>query len=219
MGHKVLVIEDDENIQLGLKKALEAESFIVEQAFDGEDGVFLAQTTSPDLIILDIMMPFMNGFEVISELRSEGNEIPIIVLSARVETQDKVRGLKLGADDYIEKPFSLEELLARVHRKLGSSTNNNFIFDKYSYCFKTSSLSYSNTTIPISGKEIKLLEFLIKRSGQIVSREQIISAVWGSSYSGTDRTVDNFILGLRKKIGPKYLVTVRGLGYRFVTKS
>ncbi|MDD0852106.1 response regulator transcription factor [Halobacteriovorax sp. GB3] len=218
MSHKILVIEDDENIQLGLKKALEAESFIVEQAFDGEDGVYLAGTVAPDLIILDIMMPFMNGFEVISELRGEGNEIPIIVLSARVETQDKVRGLKLGADDYMEKPFALEELLARVHRKLGSSIKEEVVFGEFNYSLKTSILRKSDSAIELSGKEIKLIEFLLKRDGQVVNREQIISAVWGSSYDGTDRTVDNFILGLRKKIEKEHLVTVRGLGYRFMTK-
>lgn len=218
MSHKILIIEDDENIQLGLKKALESESFIVDQAFDGEDGVYLAQTVAPDLIILDIMMPFMNGFEVISELRGSRNNIPIIVLSARVETQDKIRGLKLGADDYMEKPFALEELLARIHRKLGSSTKEEIVFGDCIYNFKTSTLRKANTTIELSGKEIKLIEFLLKRNDQVVNREQIISAVWGNSYDGTDRTVDNFILGLRKKIGKNHLVTVRGLGYRFMTK-
>lgn len=218
MSHKILIVEDDENIQLGLKKALEAESFIVEQAFDGEDGVYLAKTVSPDLIILDIMMPFMNGFEVLSELRGEGNQVPIIVLSARVETQDKVRGLKLGADDYIEKPFALEELLARVYRKLGASMKEDILFGEYSYNLKKSTLYKSGTSIELSGREIRLIEFFLKRDGQVVSREQIISAVWGSSYDGTDRTVDNFILGLRKKIEKKHLVTIRGLGYRFMTK-
>ncbi len=218
MNHKILIIEDDENIQLGLKKAFERETYDVVQAFDGEDGVFLAKTENPDLIILDIMMPFMNGFEVISELRSDGSDTPIIVLSARVETQDKVRGLKLGADDYMEKPFALEELLARVYRKIGISIKEEYSFGDCIYSHKVSTLKIEEKIIDLSGKEIKLLEFLLKRDGQIVSREQIIAAVWGSDYEGTDRTVDNFILGLRKKIGKEHLLTVRGLGYRFVTK-
>ncbi len=218
MNERILIIEDDENIQVGLKKALEQEGFEIVQAFDGEDGVYVAREDRPDLIILDIMMPFMNGFEVIAELRGEGDETPIIVLSARIEVQDKVRGLKLGADDYMEKPFSLDELLARVYRKLRGGQRDEVAFGDCLYNRKTSNLVKSGETITLSGKEIRLLNFFLKRVGQVISREQIITSIWGYSYEGTGRTVDNFILGLRKKVGKNHLETVRGMGYRFVTK-
>ena len=120
----------------------------MEQAFDGEDGVYLAETWNPDLIILDIMMPFLNGFEVISQLRGEGDKVPVIMLSARVETQDKVRGLKLGADDYMEKPFALEELVARIERRLNTHQEELFQFDEYSYNFDNSSLSKNTEKHP-----------------------------------------------------------------------
>lgn len=217
MSERILIIEDDEHIQLGLKKAFENEGYNVTQAFDGEDGAYLVKEVQPDLIILDIMMPFMNGFEVISELRTEGIDIPILVLSARTETQDKIRGFKLGADDYIEKPFSLEELLARVERRLKMQSKGEFVFGNFSFDQRANLLLRSEKEVLLSGKEIKLLKFFIARKNQILSREQIIHGVWGGDYTGTDRTVDNFILGLRKIIGKEHLVTVRGLGYRFVT--
>ncbi len=219
MKAKILVVEDDKHIQMGLKKSLELEGYHVEQAFDGEDGAYIARTENPDLIILDIMMPFMNGFEVISDLRGEGIDTPILVLSARTETQDKVRGIRLGADDYIEKPFSIDELLARVERKLNLSMKEEFCFGSFSFNQKTSQLIKDSVEISLSSKEIKMLNFFISRKDQVVSRDQIIQGVWGHHYEGTDRTVDNFILGLRKKIGKEHLSTVRGMGYRFVTNS
>ena len=218
MNKTILIIEDDPHIRLGLNKALQMEGYQVLTANDGEQGLWLAQTENPALIVVDIMMPKMNGFEVIAALRSEGNETPLIVLSARTETQDKVRGLKLGADDYVEKPFALAELLARIERKLDSQTQQQFTFGEFNIDFKTECLSENGNSIVLSAKEIKLLQFMLQRVGQIVSREQIISAVWGGDYYGTDRTVDNFILGLRKKIGKGFLTTVRGMGYRFMTK-
>lgn len=220
MNKNILIIEDDETISLGLKKALSAEGYQVTCAFDGEDGVYLANTELPNLIILDIMMPFMNGFEVIAELRRDGNQVPIIVLSARVETQDKVRGLKLGADDYMEKPFSIDELLARVQRKLDIGRSKNLTFGDFNYNQLTTTLTSisTDTALTLTSKEIKLLDLLIKRDGQIISREKIITSIWGCDYEGTDRTVDNVILGLRKKIGKDHLLTIRGMGYRFMTK-
>jgi DNA-binding response OmpR family regulator len=218
MNKTILIIEDDPHIRLGLNKALQMEGYQVLTANDGEQGLWLAKTENPALIVVDIMMPKMNGFEVIAALRSEGNETPLIVLSARVETQDKVRGLKLGADDYVEKPFALAELMARIERRLGTVTQQQVTFGDFHFDFKTECLSENGQTIVLSAKEIKLLQFMLQRVGQIVSREQIISAVWGGDYYGTDRTVDNFILGLRKKIGKGFLTTVRGMGYRFMTQ-
>jgi len=167
------------------------------------------------------MIPYLNGFEFITELRRLGNPIPILILSARTESKDKVRGLDLGADDYLTKPFDLQELLARVRRQLGKKAHNVQIFNKYSYHWATRELTYSTSkkTIELNLKERNILEFFLKRIGQIITREQLLDAVWGENYHGTDRTVDNLIVSLRKKIGNSCITTERGVGYRFVTKS
>lgn len=214
---KVLIIEDDEVLALGLKKAFTAEGFESLNAYDGDTGLYMAKTESPDIIILDIMMPNMNGFEVTTELRRSGEQVPIIVLSARSDKQDLIRGLDLGADDYITKPFDLGELMARVRRKLGQQLEKNAEFGDYIYNWKLRKLSKASNqqSIELASKEQLLLEFFLKREGQIVSREQILDAVWGSDYDGTDRTVDNFVMILRKKTVAACFKTVRGLGYRF----
>ena len=118
MTKSILIVEDDKNIQMGLSKSLRKKGFLVYQAFDGEEGVYFAKNNNPDLIILDLMMPFRNGFEVIADLRHDGDQTPILILSAKTRDEDKVRGFKLGADDFVSKPFAIEELLARINRKL-----------------------------------------------------------------------------------------------------
>jgi DNA-binding response OmpR family regulator len=217
---RILLIEDDLIISKGLRLALEAEGYEVVLAYDGAEGLFKANTEAPDLIVLDIMMPQMNGFEVAMELRRSGDRVPIIVLSARTESADKVRGLDLGADDYVEKPFDLDELLARVRRQLGRRSQVSAEFGDYRYDWQLKQLQAkaSGEAIALTAKERRLLEFLLKRAGQIVTREQVLDAVWGADYDGTDRTVDNLVVSLRKKVGAACLVTERGSGYRFVTK-
>lgn len=217
---KILVVEDDKILSDGLKQALEEEGFETAIAMDGEMGLHLAKTSAPDLLILDIMMPHLNGFEVITELRRGGDNVPVIVLSARTDSRDKVRGLDLGADDYVAKPFDLDELLARVRRHLGRRAGRDQAFGKCIYEWKTRQLlaSGDRTPITLTAKERKLLEFFLKREGQVVSREQVLDGVWGDDYDGTDRTVDNLIVALRKKVGAEHLLTERGLGYRFVTR-
>ncbi|MCB0414284.1 MAG: response regulator transcription factor [Bdellovibrionales bacterium] len=215
---KILIVEDDKVISDGLKQALESEGYQVACAFDGDAGLYKIKTESPDLVILDIMMPNMNGFEVTTEVRRSGDSIPIMVLSARVESQDKVRGLDLGADDYISKPFDLDELLARVRRLIKKQHAVNECFGDFEYIWKNRTLCQSGLFIQLQTKERLLLEFFLKRANQIVSREQILDSVWGSDYEGTDRTVDNLVVALRKKLGSKHVITERGLGYRFVTK-
>jgi two-component system response regulator MprA len=219
MNHRILIVEDDKILSDGLKQAMEEEGHEVLIAMDGETGLYMAQTTQPDLLILDIMMPHLNGFEVITELRRGGDNVPVIVLSARTDSKDKVRGLDLGADDYVSKPFDLDELLARVRRHFGRRTANDQIFGSLIYEWKTRQLlsGTERHQVTLTAKERKLLEFFLKREGQIVSREQVLDGVWGD-YDGTDRTVDNLIVSLRKKVGSEYLLTERGLGYRFVTK-
>lgn len=217
---KVLVVEDDRVIAEGLVQVLEATGYEVIWASDGEQGLYEARTQAPDVIILDIMMPEMNGFEVTTELRRQGDHVPIIVLSARTETGDKVRGLDLGADDYLTKPFDLDELLARVRRQLKKNNEKKQEFGGWEYSWQERLLkTKAGEPCALNTKERKLLEFFLKRKNQIVSREQILDAVWGADYDGTDRTVDNLVVALRKKIGGQHLLTERGLGYRFVTNS
>ncbi len=221
MKEKILVIEDDQIISVGLIQALDEEGYETMTAMDGETGLYMAKTASPDLLILDIMMPRLNGFEVVTELRRNGDQVPVIVLSARTDAQDKVRGLDLGADDYVAKPFDLDELLARVRRHLGRKSVQDQVFGLFVYEWRTRQLlvKEGGFPIPLTAKERKLLEFFLKRDGQIVSREQVLDGVWGDDYDGTDRTVDNLVVSLRKKLGSSHLQTERGLGYRFVTKS
>ncbi len=217
--NKILIIEDDKILLSGLEKAFKNEQYHVLTAEDGEEGLYLAKTESPDLIILDIMMPYMNGFEVTTEIRRIGDSVPIIILSARVNIDDKIRGLDLGADDYITKPFDIKELMARIRRKLNSNTKKKEEFGDFIYDWRIQKLTNKeNKSIGLNNKERKLLEFFLKRKDRIVTREMIIDAVWGDDYDGTDRTVDNYVVNLRKKIGTKRLETVRGEGYRFVIK-
>ncbi len=218
---KIIVIEDDKIISNGLRQALTKEGYDVKCAFDGDSGLYMVKTEKPDLVILDIMMPHMNGFEVTTEVRRLGDSVPIIILSARVETKDKIRGLDLGADDYMTKPFDLDELLARVRRQLRRELENDEDIGELIYSWKNRSLLNPATKeiMTLTSKERVLLEFFLRRKNQIITREQILDGVWGADYDGTDRTVDNVIVSLRKKIGTQFLLTERGLGYRFVTKA
>lgn len=218
--HKILIVEDDKTIAVGLKRALISEGFEVILAFDGEDGVLALKSEKPDLAIVDIMMPILNGFELAAEVRRLGIDTPLIVLSARHETKDKVRALGLGADDYMTKPFDLDELIARVHRRLNASSCQKSTFGHFVYDWNTRLLTNfeSQNVIELNGKETKLLEFFLKRVDRPLSRDHILSGVWGDEYEGTDRTVDNFIVSLRRKIASAHFQTVRGGGYRFVTK-
>lgn len=215
---KILIIEDDKIISDGLRQALVSEGYEVSCAFSGDAGLYMVKTQSPNLVILDIMMPNMNGFEVTTEVRRSGDNIPIIVLSARTESLDKVRGLDLGADDYMTKPFDLDELLARIRRLIRREHAENESFGNFEYNWRDRTLSQYGKFIQLQSKERLLLEFFLKRANQIVSREQILDGVWGADYDGTDRTVDNLVVTLRKKVGSIHVITERGLGYRFVIK-
>jgi DNA-binding response OmpR family regulator len=219
MSSRVLIVEDDKILSQGLCQAMEEEGHEVLTAFDGENGLYLAKTQKPDLLILDIMMPHLNGFEVITELRRSGDHVPVIVLSARNDSRDKVRGLDLGADDYVVKPFDLDELLARVRRHLGKRKDQDQAFGSFIYQWRTRQLLSASDrhSVVLTSKERRLLEFFLKREGQVVSRDQVLDGVW-DDYDGTDRTVDNLVVSLRKKISAAHLLTERGLGYRFVTK-
>jgi len=227
MKETVLVVEDDLAIVKGLETNLRYEGFIVLTALDGEQGLELAVDKQPGLILLDVMMPKMNGFEMLRELRRREMDIPVIMLTAKGEEMDKVRGLDLGADDYVTKPFALQELLARVHavlrRKRRFDKNLEQVsFGRASLDFTARTATMDSEPVELTSKEFDLLKFFLTREGEALDRQEILNRVWGFDYFGTDRTVDNFINRLRRKFepdpeDPQHFQTVRGVGYRFVS--
>lgn len=223
---RVLVVEDDPSIMLGLRINLEAEGYTVLEAEDGERGLAMARGEQPDLIILDVMLPLLNGFQVLQALRREGHAMPIIVLSARTGEMDKVTGLELGAEDYVAKPFSLAELLARVKAALRRGprpvdvihTVHEFSDVRVDVTART--VHKAGALVEMTATELDLLVCLIEARGAALSRDAIFARVWGPNHHGTPRTIDNFIQQLRAKLEPdaarpRHLVTVRGVGYRF----
>lgn len=223
---RVLVVEDDASIMLGLRINLEAEGYVVYAAEDGEKGLELARTERPDVIILDVMLPKLNGFQVLQTLRREGMAVPIIVLSARTSEMDKVTGLELGAEDYVAKPFSLAELLARVRGAVRRGprpidlprTVHEFGDVRVDVAART--VTRAGAPVEMTATEFDLLLCLIEARGVALDRDSIFARVWGPSHHGTQRTIDNFVQQLRAKLEPdpqrpRFLVTVRGVGYRF----
>jgi len=227
MTRRVLVVEDDEAMAVALRDGFEYEGYEVVRAADGEEGLSLARSESPDLVILDVMLPKMNGLDVCQRLRSEGNQVPIIMLTARGQEIDKVLGLKLGADDYVTKPFSFMELLARLEAVLRRSggqaalTPGSVIrFGDVTVDFERHEAAKGGEPLELTPRELRLLRFLVEHQGQVVSREQLLDGVWGYETIPFTRTVDTHIAKLRKKIedepsDPRFIVTVHGLGYKF----
>ncbi len=222
---KILVVEDDPAILMGLVRNLEFEGHVVSSAARGEEGLQLALDEHPELIILDIMLPDIDGLEICRTVRKEGISSPIIFLSARVDERDKVDGLRLGADDYITKPFGVQELIARVDAALRRSrmrdgTDRPYLFGDFSLDFNQRRLFRDQNEVEITDREFTLLSYLIQNRERALSRERILRDVWGYGYEGTARTIDNFITRLRRKLErdprrPELIVTVRGHGYRF----
>jgi DNA-binding response OmpR family regulator len=219
----VLVVEDDPGISLGLRINLEKEGYRVLVQGDGESGLEVARTTNPDLLILDVMLPRMNGFEVIAALRKDGFAMPIIVLSARTGEMDKVTGLELGAEDYVAKPFSLAELLARVRAALRRGPSNqakgaNITFSDVVIDTRAREVKKGGKLVEMTATEFDVLVCLTESRGRALSRDDIFRKVWGPGHHGTPRTIDNFIQQLRAKLEDdehKHFHTVRGVGYRF----
>jgi DNA-binding response OmpR family regulator len=220
------VVEDDPSIMLGLRINLEAEGYAVLSAEEGERALAVVRDTPPDLIILDVMLPKMNGFQVLQTVRREGYAMPIIVLSARTGEMDKVTGLELGAEDYVAKPFSLAELLARVRAALRRGpravepprTVHEFGDVKVDVAART--VFRGSAPVEFTATEFDVLVCLIEARGAALSRDSIFTRVWGPNHHGTPRTIDNFIQQLRSKLEPdparpRHVVTVRGIGYRF----
>lgn len=224
MAHKILVVEDDPSILRGIEMNLQLEGFETVAATDGQQGFELARDLEPDLVILDIMLPRLNGYQVCQRLRAHGSDVPVIVLSAKNAEVDIVMGLELGADDYVMKPFSVAELLARVkahlRRRQPSNASDVYVFGDVEVELDKRLVRRAGEVVELSPREFDLLALLIEREGRALTRDAILAAVWGQSYFGTDRTVDNFINKLRSKLdttgSPRHFLTVRGVGYRFV---
>ncbi len=224
-GKRVLVVEDDPSIAIGLRINLESEGYSVTIAEDGELGLELARTVAPDLILLDVMLPKRNGLEVLHDLRTEGRTMPIIILSAKTNEMDKVAGLELGAEDYVAKPFSLAELLARVKAALrrapvSAPARPTIAFGDVEVDVAGRTVRRAASLVDITAREFDVLMCLVSQRGRALSRDDIFRKVWGSNHHGTPRTVDNFIQQLRAKLEedatePRFIQTVRGVGYRF----
>jgi DNA-binding response OmpR family regulator len=225
---RILIIEDDVSILSGLKDVLTFKSYEVLTAEDGEMGYAAAGKEKPDLIILDIMIPKMDGFALCRKLRAEGNATPILMLTAKGEEPDKIRGLDIGADDYVTKPFSLPELLARVRALLRrtpegapKSLPDSLRIGDVFLNFKKYEATKGDTAMSLSPKEFGILAYLASRKGEAVTRDELLDEVWGYDLYPTTRTVDNHIAQLRAKIEndpaePRYLLTVHGVGYKLV---
>jgi two-component system alkaline phosphatase synthesis response regulator PhoP len=227
---RILLIEDEPGLIITLTDRLESEGYTVESAADGEVGLTKALAGGYQLIILDVMLPKKNGFDVARDLRQKGDETPILMLTAKGETIDKVLGLKLGADDYLTKPFEVMELMARVEallRRSSQHTNGNgmsasFKFGDVAVDFKKAEVSRQMHPVDLSAMEFKLLQFLIENRGVVHSRDALLDAVWGYDAMPTTRTVDVHIAWLRQKLEenprhPKFIQTVHRLGYKFAS--
>ena len=222
----ILIIEDEENMVEGLRFNLEARDYNVIAAFDGETGLNKAAEEEPDLIILDLMLPGINGYEVCKRLKESKPEIPIVMLTAKSQESDIVTGLDLGADDYITKPFSVLELLARINALLRRSNSSPsqpevFRFGDLEINFKKYEAHKQGKTLNLSPREFEILQYLIKNQGEIVSRDDLLNQVWGYDSFPYTRTIDAHIATLRKKIEekpdkPALIITIHGKGYKFL---
>jgi len=219
---RILVIEDDESIQIGVKMSLERQGYEVGVAADGAAGLAMARDGVWDLVILDIMLPKVNGYEVLGSMKTERIGTPVLVLSARTVEDDKVMGLDLGAVDYVTKPFSVPELMARVRaalRRTVTVAETLWSFGNVIVNPATREVHKSGAAVELTATEFNILSVLAKAAGRALSRKQIFESVWGPEHHGTHRTIDNFIGQLRAKLednpsAPSFLLTVRGVGYR-----
>lgn len=223
---RILIVEDEAQMRQGLKDNLEFEGYEVDMAEDGEQCLLMAEKNEYNLILLDIMLPKLSGFDACKQLRAKGFDRPIIMLTAKGEEIDKVLGLELGADDYMTKPFSLRELLARIKAVLrregrGRKQGVNVDIGRINVNFSKFEASEDGKGITLSHREFEVLKYLWEHENHLVSREDLMNDVWGMGDMTTTRTVDNFILKLRQTIEinpshPKHIITVHGLGYKYI---
>lgn len=226
---KILIIEDDAALVLGLEHALQGEGHETVTARTGTDGYRLAKKQNADLILLDVMLPGMSGLEVCKRLRDEGNKTPVLMLTSKAEENDKVLGLELGADDYLTKPFSVRELLARVkaqlRREQKSAPKRAAKMEKFSFGnvvvdLKRHEVTKAGALQSLTNREFELLAYFIQHPGELLTRERLLNEIWGYEVYPTTRTVDNHVRWLRKHIepdpdNPRYVKTLRGAGYLF----
>jgi two-component system, OmpR family, alkaline phosphatase synthesis response regulator PhoP len=224
--NRILIIEDNQDLAFGLRNNLEIEGYAVDVAADGGTGLAQARRTPPDLVVLDLMLPGMDGYRVLRQLRDDGLAMPVLILTARGEEADKVLGFRLGADDYVTKPFGLLELLARVQALLRRSrpADSRAIerFGDVEVSFSTREVRRGGQLVALTPMEFDLLAALLRRHGAIVSRVELLTTVWGHASSVLTRTVDTHIGELRRKLeaspsAPKHILTVRKAGYRLVS--
>lgn len=227
MAKKILIVEDDPGISLGLKDEFESEGYVVMTANDGEKGLEAARKQKVDLIILDVMLPVLDGYEVCKRLRMAGNRTPIIMLTVKDKEIDKILGLELGADDYVAKPFSLRELLARAKAIFRRAEFHSEDMDIYSFGqieldFKKYEAIKGENNLELTPLEFHMMKLMIQRKGEVLTRDDFLDGVWGEeNLAVSDRTVDSHIANIRKKIEddpsrPRHIVSVRGVGYKFV---
>ena len=226
LKRRILVVEDEPDIARGLRDALEFEQFEVTTTGRGREGVRILRERGSDLVILDLMLPDINGFTVCEEIRQSHPVVPIIMLTARSQETDKIRGLEAGADDYVTKPFSIGELVARINaifRRLhrASGSDESIQIGQVTFHPRRHELVRNRKTLALSFYETEILRLLFERAGQPVSREEILDKIWGVAAYGGSRSVDNFVVKLRKKIeddasSPRHIVTIYGTGYKLV---
>jgi DNA-binding response OmpR family regulator len=224
MKTRILIVEDDAHIAIGLEEILKGEGFEVAVCDRGDQAIAAVSKHQPDLILLDVMLPGLSGYDICKKLREKKNATPILMLTAKGQEIDKVVGLDLGADDYVSKPFGVRELLARIHALLRRASTN----CAEEACFeigtanidpKKFQIRRGKTTLELTAKELKLLQLFKSHPDEVLSRDRLLTEVWGYNYYGTTRTLDQVIVQLRKKLGdngdhPKYLITVHGVGYK-----
>jgi DNA-binding response OmpR family regulator len=219
----IVIIEDDPALQRGLKDNFEAQNYRVDLYPDGPKGISAVLRNPPDLLLLDIMLPRMNGYEICRLVRAKGLTMPIIMLTAKGQEEDIVRGLELGADDYVTKPFSIRELLARAKaflRRREVAPGGLVQFGNCTFDFAARKCLRGTEEVALTSKEFRLLEFFLRHPGRALTRDQILDAVWGNEIAVTDRSVDRCVTTLRAKIEddphhPAHIVTIRDIGYRF----
>ncbi len=224
---RILLVEDEENIREGIKLNLELEDFEVIATDNGKSALQYFRSQHFDLLILDVMLPEVDGFQICEQIRLENLDVPIMFLTAKDTSLDRVHGLKKGADDYITKPFNLEELLLRIRnlikrsQKSSSTVGEMVSFGSNEVNFKTYNAQTQRGEVQLTKKEAMLLKLLIDRKNEVVSRQQILQAVWGYDVYPSTRTIDNFILSFRKYFeddpkNPRFFLSVRGVGYKFI---
>jgi DNA-binding response OmpR family regulator len=223
---KILIVEDQPDLAKGLEINFKKEGYTVYKCGSGEEGMKILIRDNPDLVVLDVMLPGMSGLDMLRELRAKSIETPVIILTAKGEEIDRVVGLELGADDYMTKPFSLRELLARVRVRLRRQTPRSDSIPRYRFGqteidFEKCRTTVHNDPVELTQKEYEIMRFLIRNRGNVVSREVLLNEVWGYEVYPTTRTVDTHILKLRKKLerdqaNPEYILSVYGGGYKFV---